>query len=88
MTAHRADVRLLPPSVSARPVPVDRGRMLTPDDVVAMLPPKRNGQRLTRKHVLAAFLPEKRHKLGALVWWYESDVRAHLDGDTAADHAA
>jgi hypothetical protein len=48
---------------------VQRGRMIPADVVLALLPEKRS-----RWWVLNSFLPEKRQKLGKMVYWWEADV--------------
>lgn len=52
---------------------VQRGRMLTADHVLALLPEKRS-----RWWVLNRFLPDHRQKLGKLVFWWEVDCRVVL----------
>jgi hypothetical protein len=52
---------------------VQRGRMLTVDHILALLPEKRS-----RWWGLNRFLPEHRQKLGKMVYWWESDVRPVL----------
>lgn len=80
--------RLDPPAdLRAPALPVDRGRMLTPDDVVRILPPRPNGKRYSRKWIRDEFLRTKRHKLGALVYWWQSDVEAYLAAPEAYDAA-
>ena len=63
----------------------ERGRMLSADDVVQLLPRKANGQpSKSRYWVMTQFLPEKRRKLGRTVYWWESEVVAALDEESAA----
>jgi hypothetical protein len=80
-------LRLAPPADVALPAPVDRGRMLTPDDVVAMLPARANGKRYSRKWIRDEFLRAKRHKLGALVYWWQADVESYLAAPEQHDAA-
>lgn len=79
----RDDMRLMAPSTPA-PAPVDRGRMLTADDVREILPPMKGGKKLSRKTIITSFLPEKRRKIGRLVFWFERDIDAYLSGESHA----
>lgn len=51
----------------------ERGRMLTIETILALLPRKRS-----RWWVLNSFLPEKKQKLGRDPFWWECDVREVL----------
>lgn len=64
----------------------ERGRMLSADDVVALLPKKADGVTPTKSRywVINHFLVEKRQKLGRTVYWWESDVVEYLDSGAAA----
>lgn len=55
---------------SRTPSVLERGRMITADMVLALLPEKRS-----RWWVLTRFLPAKKQKLGKMVFWWESDLR-------------
>lgn len=64
----------------------ERGRMLSADDVVAMLPRKSDGTTPTKSRywVINHFLVDKRQKLGRTVYWWECDVLEYLDSGAAA----
>lgn len=69
----------------AHPPLAVRGRMLSADDVLTLLPRKADGTpSKSRYWVLNEFLPEKRHKLGRTVYWWEMDLVAYLDADESA----
>lgn len=68
-----------PEPVAAPPL-AERGRMLSADDVLAMLPRKPDGKPgKSRYWVLNEFIPEKKHKLGRTPYWWEYDLIAYLD---------
>ena len=49
--------------------------MLSVDDVLALLPKKADCRPShSRYWVLNEFLPEKKHKLGRVPYWWEADV--------------
>lgn len=64
----------------------ERGRMLTADDIVALLPRKSDGKTpiKSRYWVMNDFLIEKRQKLGRTVFWWEADVLEALDTGAVA----
>jgi hypothetical protein len=77
----------IPPKTLHPPL-AERGRMLSADDVLQLLPRKADGTpSKSRYWVLTQFLPESRHKLGRTVYWWESEILKHLDADRD-EHAA
>lgn len=77
--------RAAPPAPVAAPPLAERGRMLSADDVLAMLPKKKSGEpSKSRYWVLNEFIPEKKHKLGRTPYWWEYDVVAYLDSERSA----
>jgi len=58
---------------AAQPSVAQRGRMLTLDHILALLPEKRS-----RWWARTKFLPTKRAKLGKMIYWWEADVREVL----------
>jgi hypothetical protein len=58
--------------------PRAKGRMMTPEDVIAIHPAVK-GKKPSRYTIMTSFLPEKKHKTGRAVWWWESDVMAYFD---------
>ena len=74
-----------PTAPVAHPPLAVRGRMLSADDVLALLPRKADGTpSKSRYWVMTEFLPEKRHKLGRTVYWWEMDLVAFLDASESA----
>lgn len=67
-------------ALAAHPPLAERGRMLSADDVLQLLPRKADGSpSKSRYWVLTQFLPEKRHKLGRTPYWWERDLITYLD---------
>lgn len=62
--------------------PRAKGKMMTPEDVIEIYPPLR-GRKPSRWTIVNTFLPEKRHKTGRSVWWWEVDVYAFFDAALA-----
>lgn len=63
----------------------ERGRMLSADDVLELLPRKAGGKpSKSRYWVMNQFLPQYRRKLGRTVYWWETDVVRHLDSEASA----
>jgi hypothetical protein len=58
--------------------PRAKGKMMTPEDILAIHPTIK-GRKPSRWTILNTFLPEKKHKTGRAVWWWEVDVYAHFD---------
>lgn len=77
-----AALRLLAPQ---QPTPQHRGRMITVEMVLALLPEKRS-----RWWVLHSFLPKQKQKLGKMPYWWESDVQAvlHVPAELPRSRAA
>jgi hypothetical protein len=63
----------MPRALTLTPPTVQRGRMLTVDHILALLPEKRS-----RWWVLTKFLPDEKKKLGKMVYWWEDAVRKVL----------
>jgi hypothetical protein len=63
--------------------PRAKGKMMTPEDVIAIHPPRKAGQKPSRYTIIHTFLPEKKHKTGRAVWWWEVDVMAYFDNSLA-----
>ena len=78
--------RSAPETAPAHPPLADRGRMLSADDVLALLPKKPDGRTpvKSRYWVLNYFLPDKKHKLGRDPYWWESEVVTWLDSTESA----
>lgn len=71
--------------MKAKKTLAERGRMLSTDDVLALLPKKPDGKPVKSRYwVINHFLVEKRQKLGRTVFWWECDVLEHLDSGAAA----
>jgi hypothetical protein len=60
--------------------PRTKGRMLTPEDVIAMYPAGKGGRKPSRWTIMNTFLQDKKRRTGRSVWWWESDVLAYFDG--------
>lgn len=74
-------------SIAPHPPLAERGRMLSADDVLQLLPRKADGSpSKSRYWVLTQFLPERKHHLGRTPYWWESDVIRFLD--TAPEDSA
>lgn len=58
--------------------PRAKGRMMTPEDIIAIHPAVK-GKKPSRWTIINGFLPEKKHKTGRAVWWWEVDVYAYFD---------
>lgn len=74
-----------PKPAAPHPPLAERGRMLSVDDVLQLLPRKATGEPTKSRYwVLTAFLPERKHHLGRTPWWWENEVRDYLDSTLAA----
>lgn len=65
--------------------PRAKGRLLTPEDVIAMHPANKSGKKPSRYTILHRFLPDKKRRTGRAVWWWESDVLEYFDSCIAQE---
>lgn len=75
--APAAGLKLVPPVAPAPPAP--RGRALSPEQVIELLPTQRNGKKPSRWWVMQSFFPEGKRKIGKTVFWWEHEVALYLD---------
>lgn len=73
--AQRASLALHVPAADPRA----KGRMLSPEDIIAIHPPGKGGKKPSRWTIMNTFLQDKKRKTGRNVWWWESDVLAYFD---------
>jgi hypothetical protein len=60
--------------------PVDKGRLLSIDDVIALFPRRPDGRpSRARWWVTHEFCPEGKIKLGRSCYWYESEAHAWIN---------